>query len=617
MRVNKQLIFPLISSILLCFSGFAYAQQWAGVLDPSRAIDWSNAGVSTGIPARTTNCATLNPGATAAQINSAISSCASGQTVFLNAGTYNLSSGISFIGKNNVTLRGAGADQTKLVFSGNVNCRGFGSSICLASSNNPGMPSPNNSANWTAGYTKGTTTLTFSSTSGMAVGNVLILDQADDGSDTGGIYVCASSACAGEGGNSYGRKGRAQQQLVKITAISGNNVTITPGLYMPNWSSSKSPGATWATGGMSGNGVENLSIDSNNSGGMAAIVLLYVSDCWVKGVKSTNANRSHVWLYQTVHSTVRDSYFYGTQNSASQSYGVEAFSASDNLVENNIFQHVTGPITVNGADTGSVWAYNYAIDDNYSVSANWMIPSIIAHESGIAMDLFEGNDGLGFEGDDIHGTHHFLTAYRNYLYGDTYNNPAKTSNTSVVHLWAFNRYFNIVGNVLGRTGYYNNYEQNLGGGSTTIFSLGEGGGSPNNPPDDPLVLTTLFRWGNYDTVNGATRFVTSEVPSSLGQFRTLVPSTQSLPPSFYLDTKPGWWGNNAPWPGIGPDVTGGTGPGGHAYNIPAKACYNSTSKSSNILNFNAANCYGASSGGGSSTPPALPNPPTGLGAIVN
>lgn len=31
-----------------------------------------------------------------------------------------------------------------------------------------------------------------------------------------------------------------------------------------------------------------------------------------------------------------------------------------------------------------------------------------------------------------------------------------------------------------------------------------------------------------------------------------------------------------PWPPIGPDVTGGSGPAGHAWDIPAKACFDRT-----------------------------------------
>src|SRR2546427_8063 len=114
----------LCSLLVLCLSTPAHAQLWSGILDPSRAVDWSQAGIPGGIPTRTTICATLNPGATPAQINSAIASCPAGQVVFLTAGTYNISGGITFNGQSNVTLRGAGPDKTFLVFSGSNGCGG-------------------------------------------------------------------------------------------------------------------------------------------------------------------------------------------------------------------------------------------------------------------------------------------------------------------------------------------------------------------------------------------------------------------------------------------------------------------------------------------------------------
>src|SRR4051794_39196415 len=83
---------------LLSLAVPAAAQQQT-VVASTRSVDWSGAGVPGGISNRTTVCATLNPGATAAQINSAIGACPSGQVVKLNAGTYNLSTGIKFGGK--------------------------------------------------------------------------------------------------------------------------------------------------------------------------------------------------------------------------------------------------------------------------------------------------------------------------------------------------------------------------------------------------------------------------------------------------------------------------------------------------------------------------------------
>src|SRR5436190_20113219 len=98
--LKRRLAAITLVAAFLCGSGDLYAQFWSGVIDPSRAVDWSVAGVSGGIPSRTGICATLNPGDTAAQINNAIATCPGGQVVFLNAGTYNLSSGIAFNGKS-------------------------------------------------------------------------------------------------------------------------------------------------------------------------------------------------------------------------------------------------------------------------------------------------------------------------------------------------------------------------------------------------------------------------------------------------------------------------------------------------------------------------------------
>jgi hypothetical protein len=594
----------------------AQAQAWSGIIEPNRATDWTSPGVAGGIPNRTTLCATLNPGATAAQINSAIASCPANQVVFLNAGTYNLSSGITFGSKSNVTLRGAGADRTLLVFSNGISCQGLPSTVCIMSAG-VSEESPPNSTTWTAGYAVGTTVITVGSTSGMQVGRILILDQLNDSSDGGGIFVCSTTNCSDEGGNAPGRNNRGQLQLVKVAAINGNQVTITPPLRMPNWRASQSPGVWWNGSApmVTGNGVEDLTVNVSAATGENGIVMLYVSDCWVKGIRTINPDRSHVWLYKSMRITVRNNYFYGGQGDHSQSYGVEGYATGLNLVENNILQHVTGPIKHNGSETGSVVGYNFSIDDNYTAEGSapgWVIPTVGLHEVGISHLLHEGNDGLGLLHDDIHGTTHFITVFRNHFYGDVWNNPPKTDNTAVINIASYGRFYNIIGNVLGRTGYYNTYQANLTESPRAIYALGW---SPESAvPDDPRTAATMFRWGNYDTVNNAVRFLASEVPSADSFFANPVPASQTLPPSMYLSGPPSFWSTpwgTPPWPPIGPDVTGGNiaGWGGHANKIPARLCYENTPKTNGILNFNASTCY-------SSTAAPRPNPPTNLTILV-
>jgi hypothetical protein len=584
----------LLGGLLLITPGVVQAQPWSGILSVSRATDWSQAGVAGGIPNRTTLCATLNPGASASQINSAIAACPSGQVVFLNAGTYNLSAGLTFSSKSNVTLRGAGADKTFLKFSNGSGCNGLPSTICIQS-NYVDNDNPPNATTWTAGYAVGTTVITVGSTAGMKVGGILFLDQLNDSADGGAIFVCSSTRCTDEGGNSPGRNNRGQQQLVKVVVINGNQVTITPGLRMPNWRASQSPGVFWNGNApnVRGDGVENLSLDVTRATDENGIVFLHVSDSWVKGVRGINPGRNHIWLFQSMRITIRDNYFYGGQSAHSTSYGIEDYSTGDNLVENNIFQHVTAPLSHNGANTGSAFGYNFAIDDNYTADGDapgWMIPGVLYHEVGLSHLLHEGHDGLGALHDDIHGTTHFQTLFRNHFYGDIWNNPPKNDNTQVVHIQSYGRFSNIVGNVLGRTGYYTTYE---GNSDRAIYTLGD---SPERGVlNDPQVKATMLRWGNYDTVTATNWFLATEVPSGLSQYANPVPASQSLPASFYLAAKPSWFGT-IPWPAIGPAVTGGQHTAGHAYKIPARVCWEQSTidpaySSANIRLFNPAECY--------------------------
>src|ERR1051326_1280550 len=95
----------LLLSTLFVF-GVATQSDAQTLISNARRIDWTQAGITGGIPYRKTICATLSPGATFTQINSAIAACNNG-VVFLNPGTYTLAGGIVFNNKSNVTLRGA------------------------------------------------------------------------------------------------------------------------------------------------------------------------------------------------------------------------------------------------------------------------------------------------------------------------------------------------------------------------------------------------------------------------------------------------------------------------------------------------------------------------------
>jgi hypothetical protein len=246
----------LFCAAALSLPRLSFGEGWRGILSPERAADWSKVGIPGGIPRRTTLFRTLAPGATAGDINEAIAACPGGQVVFLGAGTYMLAAGIDFAGHSDVTLRGAGADRTFLIFTGSVERKGIRSDICIENfdanlpheeDNYPGGPS--NTADWTGGYAQGATQITLSSTANLVAGkSIICLDQLDDSdTDTGAVWVNQKKGVTGtEGPGGAGRKGRVEMQMALVTGIRGNTVTISPGLYMPNWRTSRSTTCTAA-----------------------------------------------------------------------------------------------------------------------------------------------------------------------------------------------------------------------------------------------------------------------------------------------------------------------------------------------------------------------------------
>jgi hypothetical protein len=226
---------------------------------------------------------------------------------------------------------------------------------------------------------------------------------------------------------------------------------------------------------------------------------------------------------------------------------------------------------------------------------------------------------------------------------------------------SYHRDVNVVGNVLGTSGVHNSYAAN--NTSKTIYDLGGGNseGSVTVPPD-PLVASTLLRWGNYDTVTAAVRWCgnssntgwsttcssTSEVPTGLTYYPNPVPSygdtgagQSAMPASFYYLSTPSWWPSGKPWPAIGPEVSGGnlgvcsggsynlnmanassqcTGgslvaaAGGHANSNPAMDCYLNNmggppDGTGSMLTFDPNTCYDP-------TGPA-PAPPANLIAVAH
>jgi hypothetical protein len=412
----------------------------------------------------------------------------------------------------------------------------------------------------------------------------LILDQANDTSDTTGVVVCDSerSGCTIESSGSHtGRKinglYHSQQQVVYVTGVSGSGsgpytVNISPGVYFNNIRLDQLPGA-WFAGTVENDGLENMTLDHSLGAANTGIALYNCYRCWVKNVRSMYADRDHVFLYQSLNDVIRDSYFFQSQEHASQSYGIEINESSALLLENNIFQQVTNPVIfIQGS--GSVVGYNYSVNEGFS-NENAQT-SDAGHNAGNGMNLWEGNNFFGIWADIVWGSSSTTTFFRNMLRGWQ---AKKTNYTMPVSLSSWNRVFNVVGNVLGQPSHattYESYSTSSSGGvnaegaaNTSIYVLGwSGNGSPagcKTPPVcDPIVRSTLMRWGNYDVVTSGVQWNPTEASPAARPYVNanftypyFASLAHTLPPSLYYSSVPSWWPATKAWPPVGPDVLSG------------------------------------------------------------
>jgi len=397
-----------------------------------------------------------------------------------------------------------------------------------------------------------------------------------------------------------------------VTNISGNTVTISPGLFLPNWRADRSPGAWYSNSkAITGAGIESLSIDmtSVTTNTSPAIAWFHAYHSWVKGVRTLNPSGDHLLSYYSGYNTFRDSYMFEQQQHEAQSYDYGCYGSDGDLIENNIFQRATVPMMNEGCH-GMVYGYNFNIESRYATDVGDILHAVYTHAVGTNYILAEGNDVDGAVQENFHGPAQFMTYYRNRMIGTETN---RTGRLAPVIIQSFSRYSNVIGNILGDATWHNNYQnrnidsQNTSVCEHSIYQLGWGGNCGNwsipgdcmgyvaCPIPDSVVATTLFRWGNYDVVNASNQFVSGEVPSSLTLFANAVPANNNLPNSLYLSSKPSFFGSTA-WPPIGPDVTGGnvSGLGGHVYKNPARQCaeaigvaFGNTSAST----FNDSTCY--------------------------
>jgi hypothetical protein len=511
------------------------------VLPPERRIDWSLAGIPGGIPARTTVCATLDAGtygdgetdATAA-IQAALDGCPAGQVVVLPAGTYVTTDTVHL--RTDKTLRGAGPARTVLRYQGGggrsvLDMRGTIYNDIYHIGRSYALPN---------GAAKDARRITLNSTAGITAGDVLLLDQLNDGvliDHVGSEGAC--TYCSRENGR------RARAQLAEVTAVSGDTVVLNLPLFF-TLEASRAPQAMLvrAASMVRRAGVEDLSLSQAEPVNEFIVEMDGAQYSWLKNVDVSRMRRRGVWHIESLQNEIRDSVFHDAVAGfgRDRGYGVQIDNQSTaNLVENNVFYVLDGGgIMTSGGAIGNVLAYNYLPDIRFD-DPWWLIggPSI-NHSAHPSMNLWEGNIGPQISGDFIHGSSSHQTVFRCRSYG--WKEVTATSNNHAVDLGYKNTTMTVMGSVLGTPGQSEIYEVAYPAAASsqqkTIWHLGYGG--PNGA-GDPNVRATLLRHGNWDSVTNGTVWDPAI-------------ASHDLPASLYRAGPPVWWGD-LPWPPIGPDVT--------------------------------------------------------------
>ena len=492
-----------------------------------------------GIPQRTKVCVTVNPGG---DIQSALDACPAGQVVQLAAGTFTVSATLTLT--KGVVLRGAGSQGAP---AGTTIVRTGGGSVLAIGTDQDSTCQAGTTYSLAADGAKESTALSIgSAAANFRAGDLALVDVVDD-------------ATIDQADCPYFKRvgGRSATQRVEVTAVDTASGTLT--LSAPlHWSFRAAspylgqvtrvtrPVIRWA-------GIEKLRVQGGSNpsynGAMAGgIDISNAAYCWVKDVQ-TDATIAgmHIALTGTYRCVVRDGAFHhsAVYNYAADCYGIVIRCGSaENLVENNIVRYMNKPILFNVSGGGNVVAYNYA-DNAWSTPSTWMEVPIDCHCAFPHMELMEGNWAPKMGATITHGNAGYLTYFRNYASSQFANDRSQTGSVAALEFEGGDLDMNAVGNVLGTAGWSTTYDAHDSGPRAIYQTGGNGAGASD------VAFTSLFRHANFDTIHN-----------------TVVwdPNTadRTLPSSFYLSAKPGWWPAGTPWPWAGPDLTPMTG------TLPAK-----------------------------------------------
>lgn len=536
------------------------ASAFGEIIPTDRRITWQgNVGVPGGIPHRTTVFASATDAPYSAvgdgvnddtaELQALLDACPSNQVAYIPSGNYKITSRLTI--KNGYTVRGAGTST--VIVATNMSTDQVFRFSTETNYEFPWYPTPSIERDVTAGYEKGSTTVTLNSVAGFSVGDYFMIDTLNDTN-----FVSATGNEGTAGWNSRGEGARSLKQIVEITAINGSDVTFTPPLFL---SYTNTPKAIPFAMTRKYAGIEDLKLSVMNDGSSDANFEMWgAAYCWLKNIESDYADGDHVNMANSFRCEIRDSYFHDgfSHGPGSTDDTIKLIAGTTGtLIENNILRRMHVGIMMWGGGGGHVFGYNYMTNQFSSSCATCVAIDIDYHGAHPVAVLVEGNILNCFMQDGVWGTASHGTLLRNFITGQNYGNGPTSGRSAEDSSWtkqyvaarAINlagygnsKYFNIVGNRLGVSTmgnypsfnpvYMQSWPTNRNWDHEgSLISLGFANGSDDgdNPNDNTHPYDTLLNHGNWDVVSGGLRWDAGI-------------ADQDIPTSYYLTEKPDFFG---------------------------------------------------------------------------
>lgn len=259
-------------------------------------------------------------------------------------GTYNLASNEGLVFRSRIVLRGAGQGTTIVQKAGRG---GWVAGTCRSYSTLYFVGSQGAQANWTGGYTRGTTTIFVDDTSAFSTGDFAYLHMDNDASVL----------------DNPSNSDPKFEPIVKIAAVdTGASALVLDRPLRLNYTARPSGRRIRKIQPTHNAGIEGFTFKGVGQTEMNKAVCLYLSvNNWVRDVEFVGHHSKAVDIVHAGRNAVVNSYFHDpSRMDPVNNYQIDIVTSStDNLIAGNVFQRVSSAVVLSSGPIGTIVAYNY------------------------------------------------------------------------------------------------------------------------------------------------------------------------------------------------------------------------------------------------------------------